>query len=84
MINAKTIDDLASKLSDAVPPGAKAFQADMEKNFKQVLQTMIGKLDLVTREEFDVQSKVLMRTREKIDELEKTLKHLEEQLNLPQ
>ncbi len=77
MIDPKKIDDIASKLNDAIPPGAKAFQQDMHAQFKQILQTMLAKMDIVTREEFDAQSKVLARTREKIDALEKIVAELE-------
>jgi len=77
MIDARKIDEIAQKLSDAIPPGAKAFQEDMQQQFKQILQTMIAKMDLVTREEFDAQTKVLARTREKIEALEKIVADLE-------
>ncbi len=79
MLDAKKIEELAGKFSQSIPAGAKAFQQDIEKNFKQVLQSMIGKMDLVTREEFDVQKKVLARTREKIEMLEKKLDELANQ-----
>jgi ubiquinone biosynthesis accessory factor UbiK len=79
MIDPKIIDDIASKLSQAVPEGAKSFQQDMHVQFKQILQSIIGKMDLVSREEFDVQTKVLARTREKIDALEKAIAALEDQ-----
>lgn len=78
MIDAKTIDDIANKLNDAIPPGAKAFQSEMQQQFKQVLQSILGKMDLVTREEFDAQSKVLARTREKIETLEKIVAEMED------
>jgi len=78
MIDARKIDEIAQKLSDAIPPGAKAFQEDMQQQFKQILQTMIAKMDLVTREEFDAQTKVLARTREKIEALEKIVADLEQ------
>lgn len=78
MIDAAKIDELATKLSNAIPPQAKAFQQDMQAQFKQILQSMISKLDLVTREEFDAQSKVLARTRQKIETLEKAVAKLED------
>ena len=77
MIDPKTIDDLANKFSEAIPPGAKAFQADLHQQFKQVIQSLLAKMDLVTREEFDAQVKVLARTREKLEALEKTVAALE-------
>lgn len=78
MIDASKLDDIAQKLSEALPPGAKAFQEDLHQQFKQILQTMIAKMDLVTREEFDAQTKVLARTREKIEALEEVVARLEE------
>ena len=77
MINPKVIDDLARRLSNAVPTGMREAQQDVEKNFRAVLQNTLAKLDLVTREEFDVQTRVLARTREKLEALEKTMAELE-------
>ncbi len=78
MIDAKKIDEIASKLNAAIPPGAKAFQEDMHAQFKQILQSMLAKMDIVTREEFDAQAKVLLRTREKIEALEQIVAKLEQ------
>ncbi|MFY2762685.1 ubiquinone biosynthesis accessory factor UbiK [Arenimonas sp. MALMAid1274] len=83
MIDLKNLDDLARKLSDLVPPGLKDARADLEQNFKATLQAGLGKLDLVTREEFEVQRAVLLRTREKLDALERTLTVLEARLAQP-
>jgi ubiquinone biosynthesis accessory factor UbiK len=73
MIDLKTIDDLARRLSDLVPPGLKEARGDLERNFRSTLQAGLGRLDLVTREEFEVQRAVLLRTREKVDALERAL-----------
>jgi ubiquinone biosynthesis accessory factor UbiK len=73
----KVLDDLAKKLAEAVPAGLRDLQADAERNFKAVLQSAFAKLELVTREEFDVQSAVLSRTRERLEELATRLKELE-------
>ena len=81
MLDASKIDEIAQKLSEAIPPGAKAFQEDIHEQFKQILQTMIAKMDLVTREEFDAQTKVLARTRQKIEDLEKIVAELEKSAN---
>jgi len=78
MIDASKLDEIAQKLSEALPPGAKAFQEDVHQQFKQILQSMISKMDLVTREEFDAQTKVLARTRDKIEALEKIVAEMEE------
>ncbi|HUG98747.1 MAG TPA: accessory factor UbiK family protein [Gammaproteobacteria bacterium] len=71
------IDELARRLAEALPGGLKALQADAEQNFRAVLQAGLSRLDLVTREEFDVQTAVLRRTREKLAALEARLKELE-------
>jgi BMFP domain-containing protein YqiC len=78
MLNTKFIDDLARQISSSIPSGVKGLQADVEKNIHTLLQGAFAKLDLVTREEFDVQSKVLARTREKLEELERLVAELEE------
>ncbi|MDJ0926088.1 MAG: accessory factor UbiK family protein [Gammaproteobacteria bacterium] len=71
------INDLAQKLAASVPAGVAATQADLEQNFSALLQSGLDRLDLVTREEFDVQRKVLARTREKLAALEEQLASLE-------
>jgi BMFP domain-containing protein YqiC len=78
MLNPKIIDDLARQISNLVPSGVKDLQADVEKNIHTLLQGAFAKLDLVTREEFDVQSKVLARTRAKLEELERQVAELEQ------
>lgn len=77
MIDLKTIDDLARRLNDLVPPGLKDARADLEQNFKATLQAGLARLDLVTREEFDVQRAVLLRTRQKVEELERAVAAME-------
>ena len=79
MIDLKAIDEIAQRLSALVPPGLKDAGADLEQNFKATLQAGLGKLDLVTREEFEVQRAVLLRTREKLDALQQTVAELEAQ-----
>ena len=73
----RLIDDLARRLAGSVPESVMALRRDLEQNFKGVLQSQLAKLDLVTREEFDVQSAVLKRTREKLAALEQRLAALE-------
>ena len=77
MIDPKAFEDLAKRFAEAVPPGFRQFQAEMEKNFHAALQATFAKLELVTREEFDVQTQVLLRTREKLALLEQRLTELE-------
>jgi ubiquinone biosynthesis accessory factor UbiK len=73
----KSLDELARKLAEAVPPGLAALGKDLEQNFKAVLQAGLSKLDLVTRQEFDIQSAVLRRSRERLEELERRIASLE-------
>jgi ubiquinone biosynthesis accessory factor UbiK len=78
-MDAKVIEDLARKLAESVPPGVRALQSDMEKNFRALLESALVKMNLVTREEFDVQRRVLERTREKLVTLEAQIAELERQ-----
>ena len=80
MLDTKCIDDLARQISGSLPAGVREIQQDVEKNIHSLLQAKLGKLDLVTREEFDVQRKVLARTREKLEQLEQSLAALEADL----
>jgi BMFP domain-containing protein YqiC len=80
MIDLNHLDDLARRLSALVPPGLREGREELQQNFKSVLQSGLSKLDLVTREEFDVQRAVLLRTREKLEELQRTVAELEAQL----
>jgi ubiquinone biosynthesis accessory factor UbiK len=79
-MDTRPIEELARKLAESVPPGVRALQADMEKNFRALLEAGLAKMHLVTREEFDVQQKVLERTREKLSALEAQLRELESRL----
>lgn len=76
MIN-ETVDKLARMLADSVPEGLRSVRADLEQNFRSVLNSGLGKMDLVTREEFEVQEAVLTRTRTKLQGLEERLESLE-------
>ena len=75
-----SIDNLAKKLAESVPEGLRSMRDDLEHNFRGVLQSGMNKLDLVTREEFEVQEAVLARTREKLERLEAKLEELEKNL----
>jgi BMFP domain-containing protein YqiC len=79
-IDPKAIDELARKLAAAVPDGVRQVQRDLEANFRSVLASALGKLDLVTREEFEVQQQVLARTRERLEQLGARLVELESAL----
>ncbi len=80
MIDAKLIDELSEHLSASLPSGFRSLQEDVAKNVRASLEAGLARLDLVTREEFDVQRAVLARTREKLTRLEQAVKDLEAQL----
>jgi len=77
MFNTKFIDDLARQISESIPTGVKGMQDDVQKNIHTLLQGALSRLDLVTREEFDAQSQVLARTREKLQQLEQLVDEIE-------
>ena len=76
MIDLAQLDELARRLSSLVPPGLRESREELQQNFKSVLQAGLGKLDLVTREEFEVQRAVLARTRERLEAMERDLSDL--------
>jgi hypothetical protein len=71
------IDEIARRLLESVPPALRTTVKDLETNFRAVLRSSLGKLDLVTRDEFDTQTRVLERTRARLAELEARLQALE-------
>ena len=76
MLNPKKLEQIMQQFKDSLPQGIKDLGQDAEAKIKQTLQAQLAKLDLVTREEFDVQTQVLIRTREKLVELEKRVDEL--------
>ncbi len=79
MIDSKVIDDLANRVAAILPDGLQTLHADMQKNIRSVLEAGLGHLDLVSREEFELQSAVLARSREKLEQLEQRLAELEKE-----
>jgi len=79
MIDLKLIDDLSRKLSESLPPGLARLKEEADEHFHQVLTRAFERMNLVTREEFDAQSAVLARTREKLEQLKKQLEEMERQ-----
>jgi ubiquinone biosynthesis accessory factor UbiK len=79
-LNSTSLDDLARRLADAVPESVRSFGRDLEGNFKAVLQAQLSRLDLVSRQEFDVQAALLARTQATLTALEARLKELETKL----
>jgi BMFP domain-containing protein YqiC len=78
-MNDNSIEGLAKKLADSLPGSLRSMREDLEQNFRSVLRGGLEKLDLVTREEFEVQEAVVARTREKLEALEKQVAELEQQ-----
>ncbi len=71
------IDEIARRLLESVPPGVRAIQQDLESNFRAVLRASLTKLDLVSRDDFDAQMRVLERTRARLEELERRVAGME-------
>jgi BMFP domain-containing protein YqiC len=80
MLDPKHLDDLASRLAGSLPRGLQALQADINRNVRATFEAGLARLDLVTREEFDVQAAVLTRTREKVAALEARVAELEREM----
>jgi ubiquinone biosynthesis accessory factor UbiK len=76
-MEALSVNELAQRLLASLPAAVRGAQADLEKNFRVVLHNSLGKMDLVTRDEFDVQTKVLERTRARLAVLEARLAEVE-------
>ena len=78
MLDPKQFDEMTKRFSESLPSGLRDFQQEVEKNAKVALQSAFNKMELVTREEFDAQAKVLARTRERLEALEARVKALEQ------
>jgi BMFP domain-containing protein YqiC len=78
MIDPKFLDDLAKRVAGSVPTGLQLLHEDLQKNIRSALEAGLGHLELVTREEFELQRAVLARTREKLERLEKQIENLEQ------
>ena len=83
MLDANFIDETAKNFTASLPQATKTFKADLERCFRAAISAGASKFDLVSREEFDVQMKVLMRAREKLNQLEQQLKMLEQDIKVP-
>ena len=82
-MNSSALDDLARRLTEAIPPSIRNLGQDLESNFKAVLQAQLTRLDLVSRTEFDVQTALLKRTQSALTAMEQRLKDLEAKLATP-
>lgn len=79
MINSTGLDRFADRLQKILPPGSKQLREDLKKNLTAMVNAALARMDLVTREEFEVQKALLLRTREKLKHLEARLQELEQQ-----
>ena len=77
MLDPKQFDEMAKRFSESLPSGLRDFQQEVEKNARVALQSAFSRMELVTREEFDAQAKVLARTRERLESLEARVAALE-------
>lgn len=80
MIRSEKIERLVKQLIDALPTGLQQASQDLQTTFRDILQSGLAKLDLVTREEFDVQTGVLLKLRKEIKQLEEKVQQLEQQI----
>ncbi|NOH71148.1 accessory factor UbiK family protein [Vibrio pectenicida] len=80
MFDPKKLEQIAKQIHDSMPTPVKELGADVDQKIRQVIQGQLNKLDFVSREEFDVQTQVLMRTREKLTVMEQKLTALEDKL----
>ena len=77
MLDPKKIEEIVDTIAGVLPSGVTSMQDELTKNIRSALSATFAKLDLVTREEFDVQTQVLLRTREKLEALEQRVSELE-------
>ncbi len=80
MFDPKSIDNITEKLAHAIPPGLNHFKDDLEKHIHALIQSGLSRLDMVSREEFEVQKAVLAKTRSRLEQLEERVSQLENQL----
>ena len=81
MFDPKKLEQVAKQIHDSMPQPVKELGTDVEQKVRQVIQGQLNKLDMVGREEFDVQTQVLLRTRQKLTAMEQKLAELEEKLS---
>lgn len=77
MVDIKKIEELVESLSKVLPAGTDQVRAEVQENLRTIVESAFSRMNLVTREEFDAQSRLLQRTREKLDELERIVAEME-------
>ena len=80
MFDPKKLEQIAKQIHDSMPQPVKELGSDVDQKIRQVIQGQLNKLDIVSREEFDVQTQVLLRTRQKLTEMEQKLADIEEKI----
>jgi BMFP domain-containing protein YqiC len=83
MINPKLFDELSQRIVEGMPKNLQILQDDLERNLRMTLESTLRQMNLVSRDEFEIQQAVLMRTREKLAALEKRVAELEQQSHTP-
>lgn len=81
MMDARQLEELAAKLAAVIPPGLRGLRAELQDNFRAVLAANLERLDLVSRERFDVQAELLRRTQQKLADIDTRMRALEQRLN---
>jgi len=81
-MNKQFFDDIASKISSTLPPIPGGMTSELEQSIRRILNNAFDKLELVTREDFEIQSAVLQKTRIKLEQLEQKLAELEDKLDV--
>ncbi|GEM81671.1 ubiquinone biosynthesis accessory factor UbiK [Vibrio superstes] len=81
MFDPKKLEQIAKQIHESMPQPVKDLGTDVDQKVRQVIQSQLNKLDVISREEFEVQTQVLLRTRQKLNEMEKKMAVLEEKLS---
>ncbi|WP_153448027.1 ubiquinone biosynthesis accessory factor UbiK [Vibrio algicola] len=81
MFDAKKLEQIAKQIHESMPAPVKELGSDVNQKVQQVIQGQLNKLDVVSREEFDVQTQVLLRTRQKLNELDAKFAEIETKLS---
>ncbi|MEZ9304300.1 ubiquinone biosynthesis accessory factor UbiK [Vibrio breoganii] len=81
MFDPKKLEQIAKQIHESMPQPVKDLGTDVDQKVRQVIQSQLNKLDVISREEFEVQTQVLLRTRQKLNEMEKKMADLEEKLS---
>ncbi|GAM57032.1 hypothetical protein JCM19232_5477 [Vibrio ishigakensis] len=80
MFDPKKLEQVAKQIHESMPQPVKDLGADVDQKVRQVIQGQLNKLDVISREEFEVQTQVLLRTRQKLNEMEQKIAELEKKL----